>query len=118
MWLFKRQDIELAVKWQKAHTQVAKAIIISNSEVEILGEVGRTNQTYNETRLRLRLADNGDLHLTTECTCHSRSLCDHAAALMMIFDQETERAVIEKIARPGMATVSEIHAALPWLPIA
>jgi superfamily II DNA or RNA helicase len=107
MWLFKRQDIELAVKWQKAHTQVAKAIIISNSEVEILGEVGRTNQTYNETRLRLRLADNGDLHLTTECTCHSRSLCDHAAALMMIFDQETERAVIEKIARPGMATVSE-----------
>lgn len=107
MWLFKRQDIELAAKWQKAHTQVARAIIVSSSEVEILGEVGRNNQTYQETRLRLRLTENGDLHLTTECTCHSRSLCDHAAALMMVFELESERLLIEKIARPGLATVGE-----------
>ncbi len=107
MWLFKRRDIELAAKWQKAHTQVARTTILSNSEVEIFGEVGRSNQTYQETRLRLKLTDNGDLHLTTECTCHSRSLCDHAAALMLVFELESERALIEKIARPGLATVAD-----------
>jgi hypothetical protein len=70
MWLFRRPLIELAVKHLKAHTQVARAIIINASELEVLGEVGRSNQTYQETRLRLKLAENGDLHLTTECTCH------------------------------------------------
>ena len=34
MWLFKRRDIELAAKWQKAHTQVARTTILSSSEVE------------------------------------------------------------------------------------
>jgi len=107
MWLFRRPLIEQAVKHLKAHTQVARAIIINASELEVLGEVGRSNQTYQETRLRLKLAENGDLHLTTECTCHSRHLCDHAAALMMVFDQESERLIIEKIARPGHGSVGE-----------
>lgn len=107
MWLFRRPLIEQAVKHLKAHTQVARAIIINASELEVLGEVGRSNQTYQETRLRLKLAENGDLHLTTECTCHSRHLCDHAAALMMVFDQESERLIIEKIARPGNGSVGE-----------
>jgi SNF2-related domain/Helicase conserved C-terminal domain len=107
MWLFRRPLIEQAVKHLKAHTQVARAIIISANELEVYGEVGKNNQTFNETRLRLKLAENGDLHLTTECTCHSRNLCDHAAAVMMVFDQESERILIEKIAKPGLASVAE-----------
>lgn len=105
MWLFKRQDIELAQKWRKAHCVVARVFIISETEIEIAGEVGRSLQTYHEPRLNLRLAENGDLRLTTECTCHSRSLCDHAAALMLVFEGEKARESIESIATPGMATV-------------
>lgn len=105
MWLFKRHDVELAMKLLKNHCRAARVSVINASEIEVSGEVGRSEQTYHEARLHLRLAANGDLHLTTECTCHSRSLCEHAAAMMLLFDQENEREKIEKKAQPGLSTM-------------
>lgn len=105
MWLFKRRDVELAMKLVKNHCRAARVTVINAAEIEIAGEVGRSEQTFHETRLHLRLAENGDLHLTTECTCHSRSLCEHAAALMLLFDQENEREKVEKKAQTGHSTM-------------
>ncbi|GAA5146879.1 DEAD/DEAH box helicase [Prosthecobacter algae] len=105
MWLFKRQQIEAATKWVRFHAKVNAVAIVSAQELEMAGAVGRSDLTHEEARLRLKLAANGDLHLTTECSCHAGSLCEHAAALMLLCEVEAGRQHIEKIARPGSSTV-------------
>ncbi|WP_166647089.1 DEAD/DEAH box helicase [Prosthecobacter fusiformis] len=105
MWLFRRQQIEAASKWVKLYSKVKEVTLIRADEIEMSGVVGRSDLTHEEPRLRLRLAANGDLHLTTECTCHAGSLCEHAAALMLFCEAEASRELIEKMARPGQGTV-------------
>jgi len=107
MWLFKRQQIEAATKWVKSHAKVQSVVIIGADEIELSGTVGRSDLTHEEPRLRLRLAAHGDLHLTTECSCHAGSLCEHAAALMLLCEVEVNRERIEQQARPGVATVGQ-----------
>ncbi|MBB5040100.1 SNF2-related protein [Prosthecobacter dejongeii] len=107
MWLFKRHQIEAATKWVRFHAKVNAVALISAQELEMAGTVGRSDLTHEEARVRLRLAANGDLHLTTECSCHAGSLCEHAAALMLLCEGEAGRQHIEKIARPGASTVGE-----------
>jgi superfamily II DNA or RNA helicase len=107
MWLFKRQQIEAAARWTKLHTQVKTVTLINAQELELAGAVGRSDLTYEEPHLRLRLSNNGDMQLTTECTCHAGALCEHAAALMLICDIQASRERIERMARPGLGTVGE-----------
>lgn len=105
MWLFKRQQIEAAQKWTKSHAKIQTVTVINAEELEIAGAVGRSDLTHEEPRLRLKIAASGDLHLTTECTCHAGSLCEHAAALMLLCELEVHRQSIEHSARPGLGTV-------------
>lgn len=107
MWLFKRQQVEAATKWVKSHAKVKTVALINAREVELAGTVGRSDLTHEEPRLRLKLATNGDLHLTTECTCHAGSLCEHAAAIMLLCEADAHRQNIERIARPGQGTVGQ-----------
>lgn len=107
MWLFKRQQVEAATKWVKSHAKVRAVALITGAELEMAGTVGRSDLTHEEPRLRLKLAANGDLHLTTECTCHAGSLCEHAAAIMLLCETDAHRQTIERIARPGLGTVGK-----------
>jgi len=107
MWLFRRQQVEAAARWVKSHTHISSAICISTEEIELAGQAGRSDMNCDEPRVSLRLAEKGDLHLTSECTCHSGSLCDHAAALLLLCDQEAVRQRVEKIARHGSGTVGQ-----------
>lgn len=99
--------MEAAAKWVKSHASVRRVVIVSSDEIELAGAVGHSDMTHHEPRLRLRLGKGGELHLTTECTCHSGSLCDHAATLMLLCEQDAARAQMERIARPGSASVGE-----------
>ncbi len=105
MWLFRRPQIEAAARWVKVHAQIGAAVLTGPDELELAGRVGRSELTHEEPRLRLRLAGNGDLRVTTECTCHAGSLCEHAAALLMLCEQEAVCTQIERLARPGAGTV-------------
>lgn len=107
MWLFKRQQIEAAMTWVKSHAKLREVTVISAAEIELAGAVGRSDLTHEEPRLRLRLAANGDLHLTTECSCHAGSLCEHAAALMLLCDGEAGQKKVESLARPGIGKVGQ-----------
>ena len=107
MWLFKRQQIEAAAKWVKSHARVKSVTLVNAQELELAGSVGRSELTHEEPRLRLRLSESGDLHLTTECTCHAGSLCEHAAALMMLCEDDRQRQAMEGMAQRGQGQVSQ-----------
>lgn len=110
MWLFRRQQIEAAAGWVKACVKVEVAIITGPEELELKGKVGRSELTCEEPRLRLRVADDGALHLTADCTCHAGTLCEHAAALMLFCEKETGQAHIQRIANVGSGSLSEEEA--------
>lgn len=107
MWLFKRQQIEAAARWQKMYLRVNAVTVVNAQEIELAAAVGRSELTHEEPRLRLRLAANGELHMTTECTCHAGALCEHAAAVMLACDQQAHQEMMLMMARPGQGRVGD-----------
>jgi superfamily II DNA or RNA helicase len=105
MWLYKRSQIEAATKWVRLYTQVTRVTLINERELEVSGQVGRSDLTHEEPRVKLKLAENGDLNITTECSCHARALCEHTAAVMMYLEDASHHETIIKKAQTGLSSL-------------
>ncbi len=107
MWLFQRRQIENAARLVKVFTEIRAVTLAGAREVEIAGAAGRGEMTHDEPRVRLRLTDNGDLHVTTTCSCFAGSFCDHAAALLTLLGEPPVQSLVKVMAEPGRGTLAE-----------
>jgi superfamily II DNA or RNA helicase len=109
MWLFQRSVMELAMKRSRGgHMRLTSAVTTGATEIDIAGEVGPNDQNYHEPRLHLRLVANGDLQVTSSCTCFGkRALCEHAATLMFILGRAEAQQLVEIISAKGESRAAE-----------
>ncbi len=112
MWLFQRAVLEKAMKQVKlAHVRLRSVVTTDAAVMDVSGEVGPNENNYHEPRLNLRFAVNGDLQMTSGCTCFgSRALCEHAATLMLTLSTPDGQKLVQMIAAEGegRATKEEI----------
>ncbi len=103
LWLFRRQHIEEAGRLLKhGDVGLAGVHVCAENELEIIAGVGSGLFSTASVTAHLRLREDGGLALTSHCTCAVGTLCQHAAAVMLMLDQEEGRQRIE-----GMARVQE-----------
>lgn len=122
LWLFRRQQIDEGGRFLKhGDVGLAGVNVCAGNEVEIIAGVGSGLFNTASVTAHLRLRDDGSLAMTSHCTCVQGSLCQHAAALMLMLDIEDGRQRIEKMARvqekaspaPQADDVVEIKEELP-----
>ncbi len=109
MWLFQRAVLEKAMKQVKsAHVRLRSVVTTDRVEMDVSGEVGPNENNYHEPRLNLRFAVNGDLQMTSSCTCFgSRALCEHAATLMFTLSTPDGQKLVQMIAAQGEGRVAQ-----------
>jgi hypothetical protein len=101
LWLFRRQQIEEGGRMLKhGDVGLAGVHVCEANEVEIIAGVGTGLFNTASVTAHLRLRENGTLAMTSHCTCVQGSLCQHAAALMLMLDIEEGRCSASK-AWPG-----------------
>lgn len=105
MWLFKRHQIEASMRLVRGCAEIRGVTLAGPAELEIAGAVGRNEMTHDEPRVRLRLTEKGDLHITTSCTCFSGSLCEHAATLLLRISEPPVQAMVRLMAEPGLGSL-------------
>lgn len=100
LWLFRKQQIEDGSRLLKhGDVGLAGVNVCAPNEVEVIAGAGAGLFNTASITAHLRLREDGSLALTSHCTCVQGSLCQHAAALMLMMDVEEGRARIEKMAR-------------------
>jgi superfamily II DNA or RNA helicase len=110
MWLFQRSDLSLALGHPAdSHVRLTSAVITGLDEIEIAAEVGKNEDNYDEPRLRLKLTANGDIQLTSTCSClGQRALCSHAAVMMLVLSKPEAQHLTRIIAATG-APKAAVH---------
>ncbi|OYW74406.1 MAG: hypothetical protein B7Z37_18075 [Verrucomicrobia bacterium 12-59-8] len=107
LWLFRRQQIEEGGRLLKhGDIGLAGVHVCAENEVEIIAGIGTGLFNSASVTAHLRLREDGSMAMTSHCTCAVGTLCQHAAALMLMLDLEEGRKRIE-----GMARVREKTAA-------
>ena len=109
MWLFQRAVMEQAMKRLKkseSHVRLTSAVTTGTMEIDVAGEVGPNEMTYHEPRLHLRLPSQGDVQVTSSCTC-GRALCEHAATLMLVLGGGEAQQLVPLIAAAGEGRIAE-----------
>ncbi|HRH98073.1 MAG TPA: hypothetical protein PLB55_19180, partial [Prosthecobacter sp.] len=100
LWLFRRQQIEEGGRLLKhGDIGLAGVHVCAADEVEIIAGVGTGLFNSASVTAHLRLRDDGSMMMTSHCTCAVGTLCQHAAALMLMLDHEEGRSRIEGMAR-------------------
>ncbi|WP_395741328.1 DEAD/DEAH box helicase [Prosthecobacter sp.] len=100
LWLFRRQQIEEGGRLLKhGDIGLAGVHVCAENEVEIIAGVGTALFNSASVTAHLRLREDGSLTMTSHCTCAVGTLCQHAAALMLMLDIEDGRRRIEGMAR-------------------
>ncbi len=100
LWLFRRQQIEDGGRLLKhGDVGLAGVSVCSADEVEIIAGVGAGLFSTASVTVHLRMREDGTLSMTSHCTCVQGTLCQHAAAVMLMLDVEEGRLRIEKMAR-------------------
>ncbi|MBK8092294.1 MAG: DEAD/DEAH box helicase [Verrucomicrobiaceae bacterium] len=100
LWLFRRQQIEEGGKMLKhGDVGLSGVHVCAADELEIIAGVGAGLFNTASVTVHLRLRPDGTLALTSHCTCVQGTLCQHAAALMLMLDVEEGRRRIEGLAR-------------------
>jgi hypothetical protein len=100
LWLFRRQQIEEGGRLVKhGDIGLAGVNVCAETEIEIIAGIGTGLFNTASVTAHLRLRDDGSLAMTSHCTCVQGTLCQHAAALMLMLDIEEGRQRIEKMAR-------------------
>ena len=117
LWLFRRQQIESGGRMLKhGDVGLAGVHVCEANEIEIIAGVGAGLFNTASVTVHLRLRENGSLALTSHCTCVQGSLCEHAAAVMLMLDVEEGRRRIEDMAkvheRASPAPVEESHSSV------
>jgi hypothetical protein len=116
LWLFRRQQIEEGGRLLKhGDIGLAGVHVCAADEVEIIAGVGTGLFNSASVTAHLRLRDDGSMMMTSHCTCAVGTLCQHAAALMLMLDHEEGRSRIEGMARvrERTYTASEDEPAVP-----
>ena len=99
LWLFRRQQIEDGGRLLKqGDVGLAGVSVCAANEVEIIAGVGAGLFNTASVTVHLRLREDGALVMTSHCTCVQGTLCQHAAALMLMLDIDEGRQRIEKMA--------------------
>ncbi|MEZ5384789.1 MAG: DEAD/DEAH box helicase [Prosthecobacter sp.] len=100
LWLFRRQQIEDGGRLLKqGDVGLAGVSVCAENEVEIIAGMGSGLFNTASVTVHLRLREDGALTMTSHCTCIQGTLCQHAAALMLMLDIDEGRQRIEKMAR-------------------
>jgi superfamily II DNA or RNA helicase len=109
MWLFNRRQIELGTALLKLQeVEVTEVLVTGGRELEITGTVMTGTQTFYRPLLMLRLSDSGEeLSVVTQCSCATRSLCQHAAAVLLLLDTAAGQRATTEAARAGAASGAE-----------
>jgi len=108
LWLFRRQQIEDGGRLLKhGDVGLAGVHVCAENEVEIIAGIGAGLFNSASVKAHLRLREDGGLTLTSHCTCAVGTLCQHAAALMLMLDHEEGRLRIEGMARVRERTSPE-----------
>jgi superfamily II DNA or RNA helicase len=116
LWLFRRQQIEEGGRLLKhGDVGLAGVHVCAENEVEIVAGVGTGLFNSAAITAHLVLREDGSMALTTHCTCATGSMCQHAAALMLMLDLEAGRKRIEAMAqvREKTAVAAEGESAPP-----
>lgn len=122
LWLFHRQQIVEGGRLLKhGDVGVAGAHVCAADEMELIAGVGTGLFNTASVTVNLRLRQDGSMALISHCTCLQGSLCQHAAALMLMLDTEDGRQRIERMARvqekaspePESAEITDIKEELP-----
>lgn len=100
LWLFRRQQIEDGGRLLKhGDIGLAGVHVCADNEVEIIAGIGTGLFNSASVTAHLRLREDGSLTLTSHCTCVIGTLCQHAAALMLMLEHDDGRKRIEGMAR-------------------
>jgi len=100
LWLFRRQQIEEGGRLLKhGDIGLAGVHVCAENEVEIIAGIGTALFNSASVTVHLRLREDGSMAMTSHCTCAVGTLCQHAAALMLMMDLEDGRRRIEAMAR-------------------
>lgn len=98
--MFRRQQIEDGGRLLKqGDVGLAGVSVCAENEVEIIAGMGSGLFNTASVTVHLRLREDGALTMTSHCTCVQGTLCQHAAALMLMLDIDEGRQRIEKMAR-------------------
>ena len=100
LWLFRRQQIEEGGRLLKhGDIGLAGVHVCAENEVELIAGIGTGLFNSASVTAHLRLREDGSMAMTSHCTCVVGTLCQHAAALMLMLDHEEGRKRIESMAR-------------------
>ena len=100
LWLFRRQQIEEGGRLLKhGDIGLAGVHVCAENEVELIAGIGTALFNSASVTAHLRLREDGSMAMTSHCTCAVGTLCQHAAALMLMLDHEEGRRRIEAMAR-------------------
>lgn len=100
LWLFRRQQIEEGGRLLKhGDIGLAGVHVCAENEVELIAGIGTGLFNSASVTAHLRLREDGSMAMTSHCTCAVGTLCQHAAALMLMLDLEEGRKRIEGMAR-------------------
>ncbi|MFC5453730.1 DEAD/DEAH box helicase [Prosthecobacter fluviatilis] len=100
LWLFRRQQIEEGGRLLKhGDIGLAGVHVCAENEVEIIAGIGTALFNSASVTAHLRLREDGSMAMTSHCTCAVGTLCQHAAALMLMLDLEEGRRRIVAMAR-------------------
>ena len=100
LWLFRRQQIEEGGRLLKhGDIGLAGVHVCAENEVELIAGIGTGLFNSASVTAHLRLREDGSMAMTSHCTCAVGTLCQHAAALMLMLDHEEGRRRIEGMAR-------------------
>jgi hypothetical protein len=107
LWLFRRQQIEEGGRLLKhGDVGLAGVHVCAENEVEIVAGVGTGLFNSAAVTAHLLLREDGSMAMTSHCTCAVGSMCQHAAALMLMLDLEAGRKRIEAMAQVREKTAS------------
>ncbi|MFZ2279634.1 MAG: DEAD/DEAH box helicase [Prosthecobacter sp.] len=99
LWLFRRQQIEEGGRLLKhGDIGLAGVHVCAENEVELIAGIGTGLFNSASVTAHLRLREDGSMAMTSHCTCAVGTLCQHAAALMLMLDHEEGRRRIQAMA--------------------
>jgi hypothetical protein len=100
LWLFRRHQIEEGGRLLK-HGEIGLAgvHVCAENEVELIAGVGTGLFNSASVTAHLRLREDGSMTMTSHCTCAVGTLCQHAAALMLMLDHEDGHKRIQFMAK-------------------
>ncbi len=119
LWLFRRQHIEEAGRLLKhGDVGLTGVHVCAENELEIIAGIGTGLFNSASVTAHLRLREDGSMAMTSHCTCAVGTLCQHAAALMLMLDHEEGRQRIEGMARVREKTSTTVdgESAMPTAP--